>query len=71
MKNQRSFFRFLSNIQIISALIWTFVILVGGWITGNSDLFLVLVTAAGLHVVILAQYERRRLMRSSNLSQDS
>lgn len=46
--------KLLSNVQILSALIWAAAILICSDLTGNKTVPMVLGTAAGLHVVLLA-----------------
>jgi len=47
-------FKILSNIQILSALIWAFVIIGSKWISGNSDVSTLLIAAGGIHVILMA-----------------
>ncbi|MEO1628274.1 MAG: hypothetical protein AAFV25_24205 [Bacteroidota bacterium] len=49
------------NIQILSALIWACTIIACAWITDKSNLSTILMTAAGLHVILLAQFEGRKV----------
>lgn len=50
--------KLLTNIQIVSALIWAFAIIACSWITGESDIANILIVAAGFHVVLLSRLEK-------------
>lgn len=59
MKNSNLVFQVLSNVQILSALIWAFTIIACSWISDKSNLTTILITAAGIHVILLTQFEKR------------
>lgn len=61
MKRSSIFLKSLLNIQILSALIWACTIIACAWITDKSNLSTILMTAAGLHVILLAQFEGRKV----------
>ncbi len=48
-------FKILSNVQILSALLWAGVILGCSYVTENIIISNILITAAGFHVVLLSQ----------------
>ena len=48
-------FAILSNIQILSALIWALVILGCSYITKDSTIFNILIIGAGFHVVLMSK----------------
>ncbi len=45
--------KFLTNVQIVSALIWAVVILCNGYFNGSTEFFNVLIFCAGIHVLYL------------------
>ncbi len=47
-------FKILSNVQILSALLWAAVIIACSYVTENSIISNILITAAGFHVVLLS-----------------
>ena len=50
--------RYLKNLQILSALIWAFTIIVCSWLSDKSNISTVLITAAGFHVLLLTQFAK-------------
>jgi len=46
---------FLSNPQILSALIWAATIIACSYVTDKSNISAILITAAGFHVVLMSQ----------------
>ena len=66
MKNSNLVFQFLSNVQILSALIWAFTIIACSWISDKSNVSTILIIAAGFHVILLTQFERRKENNKSN-----
>jgi hypothetical protein len=59
MKNTNVVLQVLTNVQILSALIWAFTIIVCGWISDKSNMSTIIITAAGFHVILLTQFEKR------------
>lgn len=59
MKNSNLIFHVLSNVQILSALIWAFTIIACSWVSDKSNLSIILITAAGFHVILLTQFAKR------------
>lgn len=49
-----SMFKILTNVQILSALLWAAVILGCSYVTENILVSNILITAAGFHVVLLS-----------------
>ena len=47
-------FKILSNVQILSALLWAAVIIGCSFVTKNFLVSNILITAAGFHVILLA-----------------
>ena len=66
MKNSNLVLQVLSNVQILSALIWAFTIIACGWISDKSNVSTILITAAGFHVLLLTQFEKRKKGSKSN-----
>ena len=60
MKNSNVFLQFLSNVQILSALIWAFTIIACSWVSDKSILSSILITAAGFHVILLTHFEKKK-----------
>lgn len=56
MKNLKCMFRFFTNIQIVSALIWAVTIVLCGAVSDKNDVFIILMTAAGFHVVLMTKF---------------
>lgn len=52
--------QYLNNVQIASALIWAFTIIACGWIPDKSNVPVILITAAGFHVILLTRFEVRK-----------
>ncbi len=48
--------KLIKNVQIQSACIWASAILLCSFITGDSNVATVLITAAGFHVVLMSQH---------------
>jgi hypothetical protein len=59
MKNTNVVLQVLTNVQILSALIWAFTIIACGWISDKSNMSTIIITAAGFHVILLTQFEKR------------
>ena len=60
MKNSTLVLQFLSNVQILSALLWAFTIIACGWVSDKSMLSTIVMTAAGFHVLLLAHFETKK-----------
>lgn len=60
MKNSNIILKLLTNIQIVSALIWAFAIIACSWISGESGISNILIVAAGFHVVLLSRLEKNK-----------
>lgn len=60
MKKLNLALRCLTNVQILSALIWATTIIACSWVADKSNLSTILITAAGFHVILLAQVEKRK-----------
>ena len=52
-------FKILSNVQILSALLWAAVIIGCSYVSENILVSNILVTAAGFHVLLLSQKLRQ------------
>ena len=68
MKNLNFVLRFFSNVQILSALIWAFTILACSWVSADNNSFIILITAAGFHVILLTQFEKNNSINKCNQS---
>lgn len=66
MKKSNFFLQFISNVQILSAIIWSLTIIACSWISDKSYVPTVLITAAGFHVVLLTYFEKRKENKKSN-----
>ena len=55
--------RIISNVQIQSALIWAAVILMSSYITKDHIVSMMLISAAGFHVVLLSNYCNKKSRR--------
>lgn len=60
------FLRIFRNVQILSALIWALTIILCSWVSDKNDLVTLLITAAGFHVILLAQSERLKQENTPN-----
>ena len=49
--------KYLSNIQILSALIWASAIIGCSYASDQKDVTTILIAAAGIHVVLMARYK--------------
>lgn len=61
MNSLKTIFQFLTNVQILSALIWAITIIACSWVTDKSYVSTILITAAGFHVILLTQFEKQNL----------
>lgn len=50
--------KYLSNPQILSALIWAAVILLCAAVEDKTNIFLILITAAGLHASLMNNFAK-------------
>ena len=66
MKNSSLVPQVLSNVQILSAIIWAFTIIACSWISDKGNVSSILITAAGFHVILLAQFKIRKEAKKSN-----
>lgn len=66
MKKLNLVLHYASNVQILSALIWAFTIIACSWVADKSNLPAILISAAGFHVLLLAQVEKQRTKGKSN-----
>ncbi|MEL6669145.1 MAG: hypothetical protein AAFP08_09250 [Bacteroidota bacterium] len=60
MKSANQLWRAIRNVQILSALIWAMAIILCSWLSDKEYLSSILITAAGFHVVLLAQADKRK-----------
>lgn len=60
MKKLQKTILVLTNVQILSALIWAAVIIGCKQISGNSDVASVLITAGGIHVILMSHFMNRK-----------
>lgn len=58
--NTSSFLRWISQTQILSALIWALTIIACGWVSDKAHIPTILITAAGFHVIMMAQVLRKK-----------
>jgi len=58
MKNLTCILKALRNVQIISALIWASTIIACSYFSDKSTISMVLITAAGFHVILMSQIEK-------------
>ncbi len=59
MNNSKAL-RFLSNPQILSALIWAVTIIGCSYVSDRSTISTILITAAGFHVVLMTQFAKTK-----------
>lgn len=52
--------KLLSNVQILSALIWAAVIISCSYVAQNNDVSSILITAAGFHLVMLTKFTDKK-----------
>ncbi len=60
MKDSNKALRILSNVQILSALIWAITIIACGWVSDKSYVPTILITAAGFHVILMTQMSKKQ-----------
>lgn len=58
MINSKLILRLLSDIQILSALIWASTILACAYVSDKNYVFLILVTAAGFHSTLMSRFAK-------------
>jgi hypothetical protein len=63
MKRLQNVLRKFNDIQIYSALIWALTIIISGIIIDNSNLSILLITAAGFHVVLMSTLNSKRKIK--------
>lgn len=59
MKAFKICLKVLVNVQILSALIWAFVIIGCSYVSANDRIAMILTTAAGFHVILLSQLTKK------------
>ncbi|GEM_PF-4480866 len=60
MNNSTKIFRFLSNAQILSALIWAITIIICSGVSDKSNISTILITAAGFHVILMTRFTMKK-----------
>ncbi len=66
----KSIINIITNVQIVSALIWAMAIMACSYLTTNTTLSSILVVAAGFHVILLAQSANNKACTNTRLSKD-
>ncbi len=60
MKKLQKTISVLTNLQILSALIWAAVIIACKQVSGNNDISNILIPAAGIHVILMSHFFNRK-----------
>ena len=60
MSNSTKLFQFLSNTQILSALIWAITIIVCSRVSDQTSISIILITAAGFHVILMTRFTKTK-----------
>ena len=60
MTNSTKLFRCLSNVQILSALIWASTIIVCSLVADRATVSTILITAAGFHVILMTRFTKTK-----------